>query len=163
MCQIILVTKYSGHMCPWCWVFPRWSASIKAILWVYLSIFTVTSTESQILFHPCTILVGDHPPVCAGEHDGGGDGGHPDHHLHRRDRPWLRFSNQFGRSETVSSGNETCPSMTLDVHIHTWYIYSTWNPAWWRWFLHLQSSILIWQASGKLLVKTFLKTKCSGF
>ena len=70
------------------------------------------------MFHPCTILVGDHPPVCAGEHDGGGDGGHLDHHLHSRDRPRLRFSNQFGRPETVSSGNETCPIMTLDVHIH---------------------------------------------
>ena len=59
------------------------------------------------MFHPCTILVGDHPPVCAGEHDGGGDGGHPDYHIHRRDRPRLCFSNQFGRPETVSSGNET--------------------------------------------------------
>ena len=49
------------------------------------------------------------------------------------------------------------------MFIYTWYIYSTWNPAWWRWFLHLQSSILTWQASEKLLVKTFLKTKCSGF
>ena len=66
------------------------------------------------MFHPCKILVGDHPPVCAGEHDGGGDGGHPDHHLHRRDRPRLSFSNQFGRPETVSSGNETRPTMTLD-------------------------------------------------
>ena len=74
------------------------------------------------MFHPWTILVGDHPPVCAGEHDGGGDGGHPDHHLHRRDRPRLRFSNQFGRPETVSSGNETCPTMTLDVHIYMIYL-----------------------------------------
>ena len=121
MCQITLVKKYySGHMCPWCWVFPRWSASIKAILWVYPSIFTVTSTESQIIFHPCTILVGDHPPVCAGEHDCGGDGGHPDHHLHRRDRPWLRFSNQFGCPETVPSGNETESNYELRC---SWYMF----------------------------------------
>ena len=69
------------------------------------------------MFHPCTILVGDHPPVCAGEHDCGGDGGHPDHHIHRRDRPRLCFSNQFGRPETVPSGNETYQVMTLDGEI----------------------------------------------
>ena len=114
------------------------------------------------MFHPCTILVGDHPPVCAGEHDSGGDGGHPDHHLHRRDRPRFCFSNQFGRPETVSSGKETYQLMSLDVHIYMIYLQ------------HLESGLMevisppsefYPDLAGlrKTLGKSFLKTMCFGF
>ena len=51
-------------------------------------------------------MLGDNPAVCPGEHDAGGDGGHVDHHLHRRDRSRLSLPNQLRRAEAVSPGTK---------------------------------------------------------
>ena len=114
-------------MCRWCWAFPRWSVNTRAISWAPIPLFSLFQWNVSL-----KTLVGHHSAVCAGEHDLGGDGGHLDHHLHRRDRSWLSLPNQLRCAEAVSPGKEPTKDAQKLFKIFLWCV----NPQ------HLESGLM---------------------